>query len=91
MKVLWAGSLLRGTPSGWFLALVSRYLDQSTPSPPELESFESFIDALNCLYPGQVHEEDAWSALQTIEQRTSVAEYTARFEAYRVQMGFTGP
>ena len=82
-KIIWALSFLDGPPHSWAQPLINAYiLNQESPSPPELTSFDTLADALRALFGDPNIERNAIAALNNLRQTTSVAEYRARFAGH---------
>ena len=81
-KITWAASFLSGPPLSWLQPSINRLLMGGELSASELETFETFIQALRDLYGDPNLERNAMAALRNLHQITSVVEYHSRFVSH---------
>ena len=64
-------------------------LTEGERTPPDLESFETFVRALKELYGDPNLQRNAMAALRNLRQVTSVAEYHSRFASHSRILSWT--
>jgi len=90
-KIIWALSFLDGPPRSWAQPLINAYIvNQGSPPPPELTSFDTLAHALRALFRDPNIERNAIAALNNLRQTTSVVEYRARFAGHSQHMKMDG-
>lgn len=81
-KIIWATTFLSGPPLVWLQPAINKLLTEGEATPPELETFETFVQALKGLYGDPNLQRNAKAALRNLRQTTSVAEYHSRFASH---------
>jgi hypothetical protein len=81
-KIVWATTFLSGPPLAWLQPAINKLLTEGEATPPELETFETFVQALKGLYGDPNLQRNAKAALRNLRQITSVAEYHSRFASH---------
>jgi hypothetical protein len=85
-KILYTGSRLEGTAFSWFQPLIAQYPAGSESAPPELASFNTFVEALTSVYGDPNLEATAVREIRRLHQTGSAAEYAAKFESKKQYM-----
>jgi len=81
-KIIWATTFLSGPPLAWLQLAINKLLTEGEATPPELETFETFVQALKGLYGDPNLQRNAKAALHNLRQTTSVAEYHLQFVSH---------
>ena len=92
-KIIYVGTRLEGPAFSWFQPLMAAW-PPDTPiesAPAELQSYEMFETALKELYGDPNQAATAERKLRMLKQTSSVAEYSARFEAERQYVKWNDP
>ena len=85
-KVLWASSFLSGVPKSWWQPIQKAYYTASenhTPLPREFQLFTNFAQSLRDLFGDPNLAKNSMTALESLTQTGTAAEYIAQFEALR--------
>ena len=80
-KVLFATTFLNSSPKAWIQPSANEFLAGDT-TISEFTSFETFTKSLRALYGDPNLEHNAMTALKSLKQTSSVAEYISRFVGY---------
>ena len=81
-KIFWATTFLSGPRLAWLQPAINKLLTEGEATPPELETFETFVQALKELYGDPNLQRNAKAALHNLRQTTSVAEYHLQFVSH---------
>lgn len=92
-KIIYVGTRLEGPAFSWFQPLMAVWPPGTPPesAPAQLQSYELFETALKELYGDPNQAATAERKLRMLKQLTSVAEYSARFEAERQYVKWNDP
>ena len=82
VKTMFAASLLRGRAQHYFKPLLSAYLTDRTDSKQVFANFNAFKLYMKEVFGITNEESAAVRVIQSLRQKTSAAEYTARFREY---------
>jgi len=73
---------LSGPPLVWLQPVINKLLTEGEATPPELNTFETFVQAVKELYKDPNLQRNAKAALHNLRQTTSVTEYHFRFGSH---------
>lgn len=82
VKTVYASSYLRGRAQHYFKPLLSAYLQDRTDSKGVFTNFNAFKAYMKEVFGITNEETAAVRVIQSLRQKTSAAEYTARFREY---------
>ena len=79
-KTLFAASLLKGKALRWFKPSVRKHIDDNKDPDQMFSRFENFKEQIRRIFGPSNEESTAERAIQHLSQRTSAADYAARFQ-----------
>ena len=79
-KTLFASTFLRGRAERWFKPFLRKHLDDDEDPEHVFARYDCFKTEIRRVFGVSSEEETAERAIQHLQQRTSAAEYAARFQ-----------
>jgi len=92
-KVVFASTFMRGPPMSWFQPVINTFAMKGTgTSPPEFQSFETFVQSLRALYGDPNLQRNSETAIRFLRQdNRSVAEYISKFAIHSQHTKYDDP
>lgn len=81
-KTLFASTYLRGRAQHWMKPHLTQYLTDRTDPKGLFSNFENFVKELDLIFGVTNEANIAARAIQTLRQKNSASDYTARFKEY---------